>query len=360
MALRPSFRLRAGAFDLAIALFAAGSIGFAAFAMPEWRLNSLLEASGLPQILPAARPPLGSTARLGSAALFAIAAFGGVLMLMRLLDRLPSRKAKDAVEDEVPFEPMIRLRRSDAHPDNPARRPLVAGRELGEPFDELVLRKPDRAERSEEPTAGFGKARSLPAFLTPEDAQDNDDWSIDEEIVDYVELPAEDSEPPSMLDSAGPIEEFAEPVASDPLSPAFRPVVPDAVVPDLIVPDPVLADPAPEFVPEPAPVAFEEPAPFEEHAEPMTAEAPIVPMTAETVPIAAEAPVAPLAAPAPVETGEESITALMARLDAGLRRREHSPSVGGAASPPPASGGDEIADRLRNAMTDLQKLTARG
>ena len=341
MALRPSFRLRAGAFDLAIALFAAGSIGFAAFAMPEWRLNALLEASGLPQILPAARPPLGLTARLGSAALFALVAFGGVLMLMRLLDRLPSRTAKGPVEEEVPFEPMIRLRRSDAHPDNPARRPLVAGRELGEPFDELVLRKPDRAERNEEPTTGFGKGRALPAFLTPDDAPSAESWRTDEEVVDYVELSAEEAV--ARVEPDAPFDDLAEPIVSDPLSPAFRPAVPDAAP----------AEPSPK--PAPEPIAFgdvAEPASGYEQVEAAAFED-------SAPPVGAEAPIAPSPEPARAEPAEESISALMARLDAGLRRREQAPSTGQPASPT-ASGGDDIADRLRNAMTDLQKLTARG
>ena len=356
MALRPSFRLRAGAFDLAVALFAAGSIGFAAFAMPEWRLNALLEASGLPQILPAARPPLGLTARLGSAALFAIAAFGGVLTLMRLLDRISSPKAKGPAEEEVPFEPMIRLRRSDAHPDNPARRPLVAGRELGEPFDELVLRKPDRAERNEEPTAGFGRAHALPAFLTPDDAplpaaSVGDAGRNDEEVVDYDELPEEAFEPSSTIEDVA---------APDPLSPAFRPVVADSDH----------AEPAPEFAPGPA--AFDdrpEPAAFDDRPEPEAFDDVAAPLPAEPQPVdpmTIEAPAAPVAAdpspvaPAVAENGEESITALMARLDAGLRRREQSPPVGSPPAAPVASGGDDIAGRLRNAVTDLQKLTARG
>ncbi|QAY76524.1 hypothetical protein [Sphingosinicella sp. BN140058] len=132
MMIQAPFRLRAGTFDIAIAAFAAVAIGFAGFALPEWRLFQLLSLFHVPDLLPFANPPLGLKARAATAFLFGGGAFVGVFLLMRLLDRIPpARDPQDADETE---ESPIRLRRADAHPDAPARRPLVA-RDLGEPFE---------------------------------------------------------------------------------------------------------------------------------------------------------------------------------------------------------------------------------
>lgn len=129
---------RRGGIDLPVAALAALSVGFVAFAMPGDLFAGAISATGLASVLPAAAPPLGMTARVVVAALAATATFGIVLALLRLLDgrpaepaRAPFRAREFVLEDPEPDLP--RLRRADCHPDAPARRPILAARELGEP-----------------------------------------------------------------------------------------------------------------------------------------------------------------------------------------------------------------------------------
>lgn len=133
-----------GSIDMPLAAVAALAVGFAAFVMPDGILSRIVEGSGLPSILSAAQPPLGTTARAGVAAVAALATFGTVFMLLRMLGgsagKAPRREREREREDMLPFEvhevqdtSAPRLRRADVHPDAPARRPILAARELGEP-----------------------------------------------------------------------------------------------------------------------------------------------------------------------------------------------------------------------------------
>lgn len=129
---------RRSGIDLPVAALAALSVGFVAFAMPGDLFAEAISATGLASVLPAAAPPLGATARVLAVAAAAIATFGIVFALLRLLDRQPAEpvrmppRPRDIFEED--FEPDLpRLRRADSHPDAPARRPILAARELGEP-----------------------------------------------------------------------------------------------------------------------------------------------------------------------------------------------------------------------------------
>lgn len=120
------------ALDLPVAALAALAAIFVAFALPANLLAGMIGASGLPSLLPAAEPPLGLTARFAIGAAGALATFGLVILLLRLLDRSgldtprPARAA--GPEEDAP-----KRRRRDSHPDAPVRRPISAARDLGEP-----------------------------------------------------------------------------------------------------------------------------------------------------------------------------------------------------------------------------------
>jgi hypothetical protein len=146
--------------ELGTAALAAGSAGFLAFAMPESIFSRLVVTSRLPQLLAAAQPPLGNTARIAAVAAVALVTFAFVWSLLRALDRRPTdavaAPTSDETEEEAP-----RLRKADAHPDAPARRPILAGRELGEPADvdaDEYLAEELAPEEAPEPEA-------LPSFL---------------------------------------------------------------------------------------------------------------------------------------------------------------------------------------------------
>lgn len=64
-------------FPLLLALWCAALLALISFAVPTWRLESLSIASGIDAVVPAAAPPLGHTARILFALLWALA--GGAL-----------------------------------------------------------------------------------------------------------------------------------------------------------------------------------------------------------------------------------------------------------------------------------------
>lgn len=125
------------ALDVPMAAFVAGAVGFVAFAMPDAMFTGLVVRSGLPDMVAAAQPPLGSTARMGVIGVAVFATFVLVWALLRALSGPPRRRAV-AVADDLP-----KLRRADAHPDAPARRPIVAGAELGAPYSPDAQDTPD-------------------------------------------------------------------------------------------------------------------------------------------------------------------------------------------------------------------------
>ncbi|HEX8450178.1 MAG TPA: hypothetical protein VF652_11370, partial [Allosphingosinicella sp.] len=156
--------LGARAFDPGLAALAAASAGFVAFAMPESLFYGLVEASRLPDFIPAAQPPLGETARFAAAGGASLLTFPAVWGLMALLGKAPAARKPKAEPQAEPRSEAPRIRRADAHPDAPARRPLLA-RDLGEPLD---LEDFPEASADEQPGPVQDGPRPLPAFLVPE------------------------------------------------------------------------------------------------------------------------------------------------------------------------------------------------
>jgi hypothetical protein len=177
MATLPTPAKRNGAsLNLFMAVLAAASLAFLFYAMPDNIFSGLVERSGLPGLIAAAQPPLGMKARAAAIAAVAFLVFALVLVLMRAIDRVsagaPEAKAPVADEPEAP-----RLRRADAHPDAPSRRPLLAGRDLGEfaePDDFGPLELVDEAEEERfadlpaQPLPGFAPAEPEPVTAQPE------------------------------------------------------------------------------------------------------------------------------------------------------------------------------------------------
>jgi hypothetical protein len=151
--------------NLFMAGLAALALAFFTFAMPDGLFSSLVARSGLPNLIAAAEPPLGLKARGAVIAAVAILIFASVLLLFRAIDRISARAATAKAEPAEAEAP--RLRRADAHPDAPARRPLLAGRDLGdyvEPEeDEELFEYPPIEE-----TFADLEVRPLPGFLAEE------------------------------------------------------------------------------------------------------------------------------------------------------------------------------------------------
>ncbi|OYY77996.1 MAG: hypothetical protein B7Y43_08685 [Sphingomonas sp. 28-62-20] len=132
---------------LPVAPLAGALVGIMTAAMfalvPGDMLGRLILRTGIAAIIPAAEPPLGVTARLvlilmcgGGAALvswFAVFLITGSRTIMFGSD---AASTDDADPDQV--APV--LRRADAHPDAPSRRPVFANRDLGTPFLDVRAR----------------------------------------------------------------------------------------------------------------------------------------------------------------------------------------------------------------------------
>ncbi|WEJ99926.1 MAG: hypothetical protein P0Y59_24030 [Candidatus Sphingomonas phytovorans] len=382
-----------------VAAVIGGVIALAFALIPTGLLEDLVIDSGLAAVIPAAAPPLGVTAR----AVLILAAGGGTALIawfglfLLLGDRaIVVQKSGEADDGKAPV-----LRRADAHPDAPARRPLSANRELGTPFLEVRAQRPvhTRADEPEDeiddlPMDESFAERDLPANLDMPLAA-YDPHAIPEEPVDWspqlapllskprqqVFDPGErfetfeltplvrnatpapafmpELEPvaqperlpaPVPLAVAKPIQALEPTQASGPIyapapiappepMPAFAPT--EAREPEpAYTPVPIVApEPTPAFAPTPA----REPSQFFKTSRPLRPERPVE----EERPFAPARP----RASARVETDPSaSIHALLDRLERGVGRRE--------TIMPPAPPQNE--DSLQEALVTLRRLATRG
>ena len=138
------FTARRQRLNIPVAPLAAALVGgvtaLAFTLMPVGILEDFVLDSGVATIMPAAEPPLGVTAR----AVLIVAGGGGIALItwFTLLLVLGARAIVIQRSGEDGEEPPLVLRRADAHPDAPARRPLSATRDLGTPFLEVRAERP--------------------------------------------------------------------------------------------------------------------------------------------------------------------------------------------------------------------------
>jgi hypothetical protein len=130
-------------------------------------LESLVWTTGVAALVPAAAPPLGMTARallaLGSGLLVAALLWSSLFLLFGPGGFLIRRRAR---EDGVPV-----IRRADAHPDAPPRKPMSAA-DLGTPMMEVGVGPDGRDERTipadlDLPLAAFDPKAILPVPMEP-------------------------------------------------------------------------------------------------------------------------------------------------------------------------------------------------
>lgn len=220
---------------IAMVLAALGALMF--LLMPTAVLEDLVVDSGIASLVTAAQPPLGVTAHFAIAFLVALVAGGvswfGLFLLIGTRAVVIGRNAR---EDGVPI-----LRRADAHPDAPPRRPVFANRDLGTPFLEVTADTPQPMSAADamEYTPRVVEERPIPVDL-------------DTPLATYrgpldPPLPAPDPLPLGRIDE--PVREPSpiraptpEPmVAADPRPAQIEPTSPVEV--------PVVDDPAPRFAP---------------------------------------------------------------------------------------------------------------
>jgi hypothetical protein len=307
------------AFDAGLAALAAVSAGFVVLAMPDSVFSGLVETSRLPAFVPAAQPPLGETARLAALGAAALLTFAAVWALMTALGRAPARRKPETPAEADAEAKAPRLRRADAHPDAPARRPLLA-RDLGEPLD-----LEDHAQVPAE-KASFGQAALEEAPI---------------EEAPFEEAPFEEAGDRPLPGFLIPQAPEPEPVAE--AQPEWSQAEPERcdAEPDLADPEPLTAEAEPEWgEPEPQP----QPEPRRE-------------------PQAAVLPISELAAQLPdgEEDPDQPLSQLVNRIEFGLSRKRQAlpnadlPPVEEAPAEP-----EKVGHRLRSAINDLQKIASSG
>ncbi len=132
--------------------------------MPVDALEALVWRSGVAALVPVAQPPLGATARavlaLGSGVLGAAVVWSALYLLFGSGGFLVTPKRR---EDGVPV-----VRRADAHPDAPPRRPLSAA-DLGLPMRAVVEVEHEMPIPADldQPLAAFDPHAMLPVPMAP-------------------------------------------------------------------------------------------------------------------------------------------------------------------------------------------------
>ncbi|WP_375272216.1 hypothetical protein [Sphingomonas sp.] len=360
--------------------------------VPSDVLNAAVDRGGFSGILPAAASPIGATGRTVIALLagLLIAALGfvprGKAMLVARVDGFARRpRAATADGDEAPV-----VRRADAHPDAPPRRPIRAASDLGDPLpifgeeDRRSAPLPPPAERSlpddlDQPLADFDPAAVPLRPMAPP------------EPVAPLARPAAPSVAASS--QAGPVTEPAPPrfawLAPDEADePAPAAPVPLAEASPAAVEPATAFDDAPSITPtwaespevETAPTLHEieaaepvsapwprslQPEPVEIEAPVLQPESPLAEAPAAPHRAAAEPALSPIAAPEPEPINDDSIAGLLARLERGAAQRRivatalvtsPAPPAATAAAAPPDSEPEPVS--LDETLQRLRRLAA--
>ncbi|ONF95758.1 hypothetical protein [Sphingomonas jeddahensis] len=223
-------------------------------AMPQASLDVLVWRLGLPKIIAAAAPPIGATGRT-LLALAVLAPFVGAAGLAwRLRGQAAAMLKRRTVLRDVPT-----MRRADAHPDHPPRRPIRAEEDLGPPLPIITVAPARGVPEPEQP---------LPADLDQRLAS-----------FDPISIPDVPREPcravPPLAVVVVPAreedEEFAEPVAEESIldflaeAPEPEPEPEPKIEPVQEAPRPV-SEPAMAMAPEPAPATAAAPVGSDEPA----------------------------------------------------------------------------------------------
>lgn len=342
--------------DVGAALLAALGAAAAIVLIPIDLLESVVSQSGLPSLLPAAEPPLGTTARLALAAVAAAIAGLAVFATMRLLARASSLFEEEDEEDgPIPAPSRPRVRRRDQHPDAPVRAPLSAHRDLGAPEPPPappIEEEPARRIRKRMATDIGGPApwrqeeavgerlRRIQAAQAGESAARQPAPEAETELLLQTE-------PAAAVDLAADLPEPAEPTGfAEDLSPPTPEAEPEPA-------SPIPAWPTAEA--EAPPLAWRDwPAQPVETPRSQSAED-SAEQRLDTLPTPAEPPV----------SGRESVDELVARLERAIeRRRAGAPAtVAAPPSPPPpaapvmrAPAGESMDERLRAALDSLKRF----
>jgi hypothetical protein len=339
--------------NLPLAPVAAGVLAMLAalvFALlPTALLEGLVLDSGIAALVPAAAPPLGVTAR---AALILIVGGGiGLVSWFSLFLLVGARTISFSGKPVSADTPV--LRRADAHPDAPARRPVYANEDLGTPFLEVRARPVHTVAE---------EAEAIDLVVEPEMAESEIVAPVIEDAV-FEPAPLPMSSPvratimkPLPIVEQAPIAQqipvveptpFAEQVLVEQDIPADLDMPLAAYDPAAIPDEPIDWFPPPaQIVSRPRPPVFDASERFETFE--------LAPLTRPEPEPAA--PIPEPAAPAPRRASDydasASIHALLDRLEKGVTRREAVTPI----APPPPPYREES---LQEALVSLRRMAMR-
>lgn len=202
--------LRRQRLSLPLALVAAGALGVVIAMLvaliPMETLEGIVVDSGIAAVISAAEPPLGFTARIALMILAGggVASFAWFGFYLIVGGRMVTIGKSDV--DGVPV-----LRRADAHPDAPPRRPLFANQDLGTPFLDVKAPPVERELPADldQPIAMFdpGALRAEPMAMPDPIAPLTRPPVFDRnERFETFELPVRSSPPPLRTPVYAPIE----------------------------------------------------------------------------------------------------------------------------------------------------------
>ncbi len=296
----PHIRLRRLRLNAAIpptgGIAAAVLVAFVFTILPQDMLEDWTWNSGIAALIPVAQPPLGVTARAILALGFGVIAAAVVWSSLYLLFGPGGFFAPRApAADGVPV-----LRRADSHPDAPARRPISAAADFGDPVPTPVLPPVpplvrDLPDDLDQPLAAYDPHAILPAPREPV-----------RPVGALIARPVSDSDTPPAPVVASP--EPTPPLRIEPQPPVDLPV--ETPAPTVAITPPVV-------------VTAEPVSPRRIEAEPRPdapAIAPPAPLPVPSTP-AAGAP----SVPGIADDSSPSIETLLARLERGARRRPDAP-----------------------------------
>ncbi|PCG15178.1 MULTISPECIES: hypothetical protein [Sphingomonas] len=200
-------------------------------------LNAVVMRSHLPDWVPAAAPPIGVTGRT------LLALVAGALVMMAGLGaagwwRLPRRRRAD------PLVPAIR--RADAHPDAPPRRPIRASEDLGQPLPDLpepvevlpVIARGHAVADDADPIAPANETPPAAWLSPPPERPLPRDLNLPMSVFDPGAVPSEPMEAPRPLPPlvmratpAAPTSAPADVEAAEPVPPPPPPPPPVRIAP---------------------------------------------------------------------------------------------------------------------------------
>lgn len=314
------------------ALIAAALAALAVIAMPINVLEGMATDSGIAALITAAQPPLGETARLAIAFL-AAALIGGLLWFG--LGMLIGQRSIVLGGGETDAEDLPVIRRADAHPDAPPRRPVLAHRDLGTPFLDVHAEPRPPVERDLPRDLDTPLSAYLDPFDPPLPPAPLDAAPVEAEAVDPLPIRGEVAHP-----------EEATPIVL---------TAPEVEVEAEVEPEPE-PDPIAE---EPAPVAEEAPAPREPSPAPRFAPHERI-ETFELTPLVRPGDAVPPPTPRDESLPTATIHDLLERLERGVARRTVTDPAPAVAPEPTVLGPATVQEEsIEQTLAVLRRLAAR-